>query len=993
MAGGIQLLDHNGKPLLANRNGFALPPVLTTSGIYQGAYKTYMDEKYDEALRQNRDDGLSMWRDCWIRSLINERIDSVLGLKWSVEVDNPKDQRQKMVADGLTKAIQRTPRLRAFFRQQLLALWYGRYANQVKWKWGAVDVDGKAQRVLTVAKHVPVNGDKIGYQWQNPETGQYEDTPFIRVNSSYTDDALGKAEYIYSSFGKAVLLKGTWRDRFLIHTHNPQDADFLEGDMQGGIHGCGIRSVIYWNWWMREDGWGMVWEQLERIGLGLVIIYYDESSDASLEAAQRLAANYSRRAVVTIPRPAGGLQSRYQAGANGLEVVECPTGAIEVVQALRQDLEAKIERYIVGQNMSGGKDDDNGDGFGGTGQSKFAQDTKRNITVGDANDLEETQTGSEEEPGLLSVIKAWSYPWADFPCRFKFTVDEEDPDKRLESISKAASLGVTFKMDSVRGLTGQEKPSADDEVIGGQQAMPGMGGMPGVPGGGPDAASAGGGTAAAALGGDTGGDAGASEDGDNGSPDGTDSGDDTSAFLDFLNGLNGDGASAMTYSRDPWEVILYAPEDWVSGTPSRGPNKGKQGWHNTRTKKWLFGAHPGVGEAQKEEAKGQKKAAKQEANQAKATVGAAKKQANADAPGKAIALIEQLRKQPAPNGAKELASLLGSMRVADLKSLKGHFGLKASGVKAQMAAQIAQRALGDGPPVGGGHPVQPTLAGVAKAMGIDETEAKSRLGADAAAFESMLAKLSEKGSEPLSSTQSPSNEPSSRKGREPKQAELPQSASRQTPQSGQSPVSLRSQSAATTAASQKKTASPANTANPATHQQAVSDAFNRLNTRGYNLVSLADLRDELAKSGVSDRSAQDAAIHEMRKQGRLSLSGVEGRHAVSNPAEHQRQMAAAIREGNEVLGNVAMRAGAKPAQPSTPSKAATAAKAIMSQIGTKTHPAAIAAGLDSLSDAEAVESLAGLGMPSAMRAGVRTRDQAKAALMKWIQGMSDSIQV
>ena len=478
---GIQLLDQFGKPITGQRNGFALPPVLTTSGLYYGSYKTFLDEKYDEALKHNRDDGLAMKRDCWLMSLLNERIDAVLGLKWSIEVDNPKDPRQKQVADGVTKAIQRTPRLRGFFRQQLQAVWYGRYANQVKWKWQAADVDGKPNRVLTVAKHTPVNGDKIGYQWYDEKAKEYIDTPYVRISSGYGDDALGKADYLYSSYGKAVSLKGSWRDRFLIHTFNPVDADFLEGDMQGGIHGQGIRSVIYWNWWMRDEGWAIIWEQLERIGLGLVIIYYDESSDASLQAADELASNYSRRAVIKIPRPAGTLQSRIASGPNGIEVVEAPTGGIEVVQALRKDLEDKIERFIVGQSMSGGKDQDNGEGLGGKGQSDFAADTKRNITLGDANDLEETQTGSDEEPGLASVITKWSYPWADFPVRFKFHVDEKDPEKVLDAIGKASSMGVTFKEESVRGLIpGQEAPGPDDKVVGGQQQQPG--GQPGMPG-------------------------------------------------------------------------------------------------------------------------------------------------------------------------------------------------------------------------------------------------------------------------------------------------------------------------------------------------------------------------------------------------------------------------------------------------------------------------------------------------------------------------------
>lgn len=785
MPTGIQLLDQHGRPLSGQRNGFALPPVLTTSAIYRGAYHTFLDEKYDEALRHNRDNGLAMRRDCWLMALVEERIRKVLGLKWSIEVDNPKDPRQKQVADGITKAIRMTPRLRGFFRQQLWAIFYGRYANQVKWRWKAADVDGKPNKLLTVARHTPVNGDKIGYQYQDEKTGEYTDTPYVRVTAGFTEDAIGPAEYLYSSAGKAVLLKGTWLDRFLIHTFNPTDADFLEGDMQGGIHGTGVRSVCYWNWYMRDEGWGVVFEQLDRIGLGLVCIKFDQGNVDAEKAADQLARNFSKRAVIKIPVPAGTLQSRTASGPYGIEIVDAPTAGIEIMQTLRKDLEDKIERYIVGQSMSGGKDKDNGEGLGGAGQSDYAADTQRDITVGDANDLEETATGTDEEPGLVSVIKRWSYPWADenkmgFPARFRFHVDEEDPGKQLEAVTKAVSLpgGLKVKADYVRGLIGAEKPGPDDETVGGEQP----GAMPGMPGAAPEGGADGteipagtesgdepaaGGVAGAGadsngtVGGLRGEDGSAVQGGDEGDGEEDGSGNESAAFLDYLNSLNGE-APSVQYARDPWELVLYAPEDWVTGTPTRGPNKGKQGWHNTRTKKWLFQSeHPGVGEAKQEEGKAQKKtasdaakAAKQQAKEAKARQKAAPKPASAakrkpqESVGDIVHLIESLKGKPSPEGAKKLAETLNSCTKATLVQLNKHFGLKASGVKPEVGKRIAEYALGDGPPVGGGHPVQPTLAGVAQALGIGEADARQRLGADAPQFEAMLARLSGQQPEP-----------------------------------------------------------------------------------------------------------------------------------------------------------------------------------------------------------------------------------------------------
>ena len=88
---------------------------------------------------------------------------------------------------------------------------------------------------------------------------------------------------------------------------------------------------------------------------------------------------------------------------------------------------------------------------------------------------------------------------------------------------------------------------------------------------------------------------------------------------------------------------------------------------------------------------------------------------------------------------------------------------------------------------------------------------------------------------------------------------------------------------------------------PAQHHAAVLGAFKKLN-KGNNFVDLADLRDELAKQGLNTRQVQDAAIHDLRKQGKLSLSSYEGREGITD-----RQRDSAIREQGTLLGGVHLR--------------------------------------------------------------------------------------
>lgn len=458
----------------------ALGHVYTFGSIIKGGSESYFHGQWDEALKHNRRNALAMRRDCFLMGLIEERIRAVTRNKWHIEVDSPKDPRQKMVADGLTKIIKDVPKLKRFMNALSWAKWYGRYANQVKWEWDTMElplatnsgpiVPGSTPQVATMqrmkylrcAKHKPVNGDKLGNEWDG--------TPYVLVNGAMAD-RIPKSEIIYTTQAPGLLLRGTWRERFVIHTHAPDDADYFEGEMAGGIYGVGIRSRIYWLDFMRREYVSWVVETLQRIGLGIVVIYYDASNpDAKLEA-KKAAKRYSRKSALVLPRTMDGR------GAGGVEVVDAPVSGAQIVQELQQHIEDVLERYIVGQSMSSGADNDSG--LGGTGRANFAADTKQDIVAEDAEELAETMTGSVDEPGLVSVIKRWTYSWADFPARLVFNVDDVDPAKKLDAVKNAVSMGVSFPEGPVRELTGIPAPEEGEPTIGGAGAtLPGEGDDP-----------------------------------------------------------------------------------------------------------------------------------------------------------------------------------------------------------------------------------------------------------------------------------------------------------------------------------------------------------------------------------------------------------------------------------------------------------------------------------------------------------------------------------
>ena len=124
---------------------------------------------------------------------------------------------------------------------------------------------------------------------------------------------------------------------------------------------------------------------MERTGLGLTIYYYDESNPAGVVQAQQAAKQDGRNTVIVWPRSSTGKDV-----GPGIERIETSTQGAEIIIKMMQYFDEKIERFIIGQLMSGGTD--KGGELGGTGRAKFQAQTKGRIIRDDTRRLGETVT-------------------------------------------------------------------------------------------------------------------------------------------------------------------------------------------------------------------------------------------------------------------------------------------------------------------------------------------------------------------------------------------------------------------------------------------------------------------------------------------------------------------------------------------------------------------------------------------------------------------------
>ena len=443
----------DGRPII-DTDGTLIPQARTFAAIFNSVSKVY-SYRYDESLRDSPQNALAMRRDVHYQALLQERLAPTINNGWQIDIDDIKDKRQLECKDKLTKLIRAIPRFARMKSYLMQAVWYGRYGSQPCWE----NKPGVGFTCYNSANpdwsHEPVNGDKIQYQWDGTPVIMIDSTERLRFQAKDPDSIVMNDR---SGFGLR-LYKPEYRERFIIHTHVVDDADYFEGEMAGGARGVGLRSMIYWADFLRRECFQWMLGFMESVGLmDLMIFNYTDGNKAAKAAAEKNAKTISGKLALAVPRAPG---DKFQA----IEVVQANAAGIGVLRDLIEGyFDRGIERLIVGQSMSAG-----GGGSGGLegdGRAEFAKDTKSQLLKFDADNLDETFTIQ-----LVERLKRWNCPGTeDFEARFKSCNPEADRAKKFENGLKLVQAGIKVKVDELREAAGDfTRPTDGDETVGGEK--------------------------------------------------------------------------------------------------------------------------------------------------------------------------------------------------------------------------------------------------------------------------------------------------------------------------------------------------------------------------------------------------------------------------------------------------------------------------------------------------------------------------------------------
>lgn len=414
-----------------------LPHQLSFAAVWQAVNNIYLTLD-DEAKKHNYQNALAMRRDAAIFKALRARQYPVAELPFTIDPDDPEDKEQQDVAQRISRLIHAIPRFQLLKLHLLEATWYGKAAAQLEWDY--VMVNG--QRYLLPVKHTYVNGDKLVFD--------FDGTPGVLVYRPLDPKGL---EIRQSNWGPALFLRDEYfRDRFVIHQHEPEDADFLfDSDLGGAIHGMGLRSRIYWVCQVRNQVLGWIVDSLQRVSSnGFLVGYYPAGNPAAQDAVNKALEDLIAKSVCSFPiTPSRDNVSK-------IESIAPSTIAYDTMLSVVKYFDEIIEVMILGQTLSSST---GSTGMGSEVASLHSLTLDRIVRF-DANNLSETLTSD-----LLAKIIKYNFGDLGFNLKLKLTVEKTNIKDQVTAAKGLFDMGVPLDEENLRDQAGFVAPRDRDDAI------------------------------------------------------------------------------------------------------------------------------------------------------------------------------------------------------------------------------------------------------------------------------------------------------------------------------------------------------------------------------------------------------------------------------------------------------------------------------------------------------------------------------------------------
>jgi hypothetical protein len=412
---------------------YSIPNFLSFSSLVRSASRAFLYTS-DEALRDSYTNAIAMKRDPTLWGALLRIWRPVAQVGWSLKPDDETNPAEVEAAKMNTYIIKKIPHFQRLKMWLLQAIWYGKYAVELDYEWR----NYKGEQKIFVRDFTPINGDKLRLKWDAKTWG-------VLVYPGYP------GEKTSTDWGLCHFLTPDERIQYIIHQHEPDDADFIEPELAGSIGGVGVRGRLYWFWWLKQQVFGQLMNYIHRFANGLTIFYYDAGNPQAMQQAQSAARAQFSNTVLLYPR-----WNSTNPDVNKVERLEVSAASSDILWKLVNDyFDPKMERFIEGQTLSS-KAEATGLGSGTADQHG---ETLDEIVKYHAVDLQETI-----QSDLVNVLYSYNAPGVA-PGTFTFNVDDPNASQLMEHADKLFEWGVPLDEDQVYEISQWKKPSIGSGIV------------------------------------------------------------------------------------------------------------------------------------------------------------------------------------------------------------------------------------------------------------------------------------------------------------------------------------------------------------------------------------------------------------------------------------------------------------------------------------------------------------------------------------------------
>lgn len=441
--------DTNGKfskatqPVLPPKSNLEYSSVFNT--IPNPVAKVYFNP--DTAFQDNPANANRMIQDQGIFAPLQERQLATAGQSWNITPMNENNPEEKAAADHIENIIRfRLPNLLDYFRNLLDAIYFGRSACTMDYKWDF----SQGRRQLIPAGWTPIHGDtlvfaddgKIGYRVGVPPR-----------NASVTATVEGLAIMVDNDpdvIDGYKYLSGSDREAWVVHHGQKCAGEFNMFQSAASRWGVGLRSRLYPSWVMKQSVLEFAMMNAEKFGAGWVIGYFNGGNPDSVTAMKEALQKQVGSSTLLIPRWEASDQS-----IEGIETLDPPSGS-EALMKLVEYYDKQMRQAICGENLTA---DNKGGGGLGSGVAQAHETTFFRLCKYDAGALEETLTDQ-----LVSVLQKYNGYDHLPPMRFSFAYDTGSIDEKLARAKILHEMGIKLSTSELIVAAGFSVPK-EEEII------------------------------------------------------------------------------------------------------------------------------------------------------------------------------------------------------------------------------------------------------------------------------------------------------------------------------------------------------------------------------------------------------------------------------------------------------------------------------------------------------------------------------------------------